>query len=159
MNTMDKITFGIAVVGFLLSVYNFIEGLIAKSRRITISMLGMCRCGDCLAILLVITNKSRLGISLTSGKIDGTAFGETRETVFTYANPELAGRSTVKTTIFPIHLEPLSATRLLLLVEERDLPIPSPCVIRLGSSRGKISKKLCPPFVPVDFPKMLKYLK
>ena len=71
MDALNYITFGIAVAGFLLSIYNFIEKLVEKSRRITVLISSVCRTAGNDLILMTITNCSHLGVSLTWGEIAG----------------------------------------------------------------------------------------
>lgn len=79
---MEQITFWIAVVGFALSVYNFAAALISNTKRLRVEILHICLENGALGMVLKITNKSRLGISITGGKLvlDKTRqipFGET----------------------------------------------------------------------------------
>ncbi len=159
MEAVDYITLGIAVAGFLLSIYNFVEKLVDKSRRITVLITNVCRTAGNDLILMTITNRSHLGISLTWGEIAGTKFGVSSKTVFTFAHPELAGKATIQTVIFPIQIDPLASVQVLVLLEHDRLPLPSPCKVRFGSSRGEIRKTLCPPATPDDFLTLLSRLK
>ena len=98
MTTMDWVTFGIAVISFLLSVYNFVETFVKNSKRISISVKHLCK-EDGFAIMLIeFTNRSQIGISITSGKLVSSSkkeikFGETSCELFRYSYPELQGKA------------------------------------------------------------------
>ncbi len=159
MDVMNYITFGIAVAGFLLSIYNFVEKLIEKSRRITVTVGSVCRTAGNDLILMTLTNRSHLGISLTWGEIAGTKFGVSSKTVYFFMHPELAGKATIETAIFPFQIDPLASIQVLVLMEHDRLPLPPPCEVRFGSSRGEIRRTLCPPATPDDFQTLLSRLK
>ena len=98
MTTMDWVTFGIAVISFLLSVYNFVETFVKNSKRISISVKHLCK-EDGFAIMLIeFTNRSQIVIYITSGKLVSSSkkeikFGETSCELFRYSYPELQGKA------------------------------------------------------------------
>ena len=69
VSIFDRVTFAIAVIGFLLSVYNFVASLVANSKRLEISVKQVCKCNGFVGLVIEFTNKSRLNISITSGQI------------------------------------------------------------------------------------------
>lgn len=150
MSIIEKVTFAIAVIGFLLSVYNFVKSIIAESARIRISVKYAHKISGFVIMVVEITNKSRLGISITSGEIIDSAkneiqFGETSKVVFSYNHPDLSGKSAEKTSTFPIHVEPLRSIRVFIQTEDWNPSLPLDCKIRLGSSRGWISTNVTLP--------------
>ncbi|MBO4938872.1 MAG: hypothetical protein J6C98_07735 [Oscillospiraceae bacterium] len=163
MTTMDWITFGIAVFSFVLSVYNFVETLVNNSKRLSVSVKHLCRENGHVIMLIEFTNRSQLGISITCGKLVGTAkkevvFGETSRELFRYNSPEAKGKSSERTLTFPLHIDPLRSERVLLQTEH-DLPdFSRNCRIVLGSSRGKLSKKLELPIAREGFVSLLEHL-
>lgn len=163
MTTMEWVTFWIAAIGFILSVYNFVEHLIRNSRRLCVDIKHLHNT-DSFAIMLVeFTNRSQLGISITSGKIvdasgKAVAFGETGCELFRYEYPELKGKASERTVTFPIHIDPLRSVRVLLQTED-DLPgFSRSYAMELGSSRGKISKNVGLPTAHEDFVSLLQHL-
>lgn len=160
----DCVTFWIAVIGFLLSIYNFVSGLIKESRQIDVSVKFTYHISGFLVMVLQITNKSRLGISITSGTIitkeeAEIPFGETSKAVFTYDSPELRGKVSERTVLFPVHIEPLRSTRVFIQTDSWNPSLPLDCKIRLGSSRGMIKKKISIPDVTDDFLLLLGHLE
>lgn len=164
MTTMDRVTFGIAVISFVLSVYNFVEGLVKNSKRISISVKHLYKADGYAIMLIEFTNKSQLGISITSGRLvsdlkEEIEFGETSCEVFRYSYPELKGKANEKAVTFPIHIDPLRSERVLLRTEH-DLPgFSRSYKAEFGSSRGKISKNLELPIAHEDFVSLLEHLK
>lgn len=163
MTTMDRVTFGIAVISFLLSVYNFVENFVKNSRRISVSVKHLCKEDGFTIMLIEFTNHSMLGISITSGKLVGASkaeieFGETSCELFRYSHPDLQGKANEKAVTFPIHVDPLKSERVLLRTE-RDLPGFSRSYKAVfGSSRGKISKNLELPTAHESFVSLLEHL-
>ena len=163
MTTMDRVTFGIAVISFILSVYNFIENLIKNSKRVSVSVKHLCKENGCAIMLKEFTNRSQLGISITSGKLISSSkkeidFGETSCELFRYSYPELKGKANEKAVTFPIHIDPLTSERVLLRTEH-DLPgFSRSYKAEFGSSRGKISKNLELPIAHENFVSLLEHL-
>lgn len=163
ITTMDWVTFGIAVISFILSVYNFLENLVKNAKRVSVSVKHLYNGSGYAVMLMEITNHSQLGISITSGKFVNTpqgkiAFGETSRELFRYSSPELRGKPSERTVTFPLYIDPLRSECVLLLTEG-DLPgFSNSCRIELGSSRGKISRKIYLPAAHEDFVSLLEHL-
>ena len=160
----DTVTFWIAVLGFALSVYNFVVSIYANHKHISVRVKFTYKVRGYVLLSIQITNKSKLGISLTSGEIDGfigrkIAFGETSSAVFTYAHPDLSGKSVLRTDIFPIHVEPLHSVRVFMQTETWNPDLPCSCRLRFGSSRGWIQAKVDLPEDFEDFESLLRRLK
>lgn len=164
MSVKDNVTFWIAVAGFLLSIYNFISDLVKERPRIDVSVKFTHHISDFLLMVIQITNKSQLGISVTSGTIitkekTEIPFGETSKAVFTYDSPELSGKISERTALFPIHIEPLHSTRVFIQTDSWNSSLPLECKIRLVSSRGIIEKNISIPDVTDDFLLLLGHLE
>lgn len=164
VSVKDRVTFWIAVVGFLLSVYNFVSDLVKERPQIDVSVKFTYHVSGFLVMVMQITNKSRLGISITSGTIitkekAEIPFGETSKAIFTYDSPELRGKVSERTVLFPIHIEPLRSARVLIQTDSWDRSLPLDCKIHLGSSRGMIKKKISIPDVTDDFLLLLGHLE
>lgn len=152
------VTFGIAVIGFGLSIFNFVSVLIANHKRIRVSVKEIYNEKEFTVMLLEFTNKSQLGISITSGAINDMPIGERAATLYTFSNPELNQRPTIKVSLFPLYICPLGSSRVLLR-SERVLPESDAYKLVLGSSRGKISKDLTLPKDCGCFVSLLEYLE
>ena len=160
----DTVTFWIAVFGFALSVYNFVASIYASHKRVSVRVKYTYKVGGYVLLSIQITNKSRLGISLTSGEISDLAgykftFGETSTVVFTYSHPDLSGKNVLRTDIFPIHVEPLHSTCIFMQTETWNPDLPLSCRLRFGSSRGWIRSKVVLPEDFEDFESLLRRLK
>lgn len=163
VSTMDWVTFWIAVIGFCLSVFNFIETILKNSKRLSVSVKHLCKCDNHVVILMEFTNRSHLGISITSGKFisktgESIVFGEVSRELFRYTNAELKGKPNERTVTFPIHIDPLKSERVLLLTEDGLPGFSSSYKIVLGSSRGKIAKNVVLPTAHEDFVSLLEHL-
>ena len=163
MTTMDRVTFDIAVVSFILSVYNFVEALMKNAKRLSVSIKHLYKLDNHVVMLIEFTNRSHLGISITSGELVSdlnkrVVLGETSRELFRYSNPDAKGKAFERSVTFPINIDPLRSERVLLLTED-DLPGFS-CSYRivLGSSRGKISKNVVLPAGHEDFVSLLEHL-
>ena len=161
---MDSITFWIAVVGFILSVYNFIEGIIRNSRRLSVSVKHIYQTSEFAVMLIEFTNHSQLGISITNGTLldshgHSVQFGETSRELFRYDHPELTGRPNERTVTFPIHIAPLRSERVLLQTEHALPGFSRSYRMKLGSSRGRISKTVVLPIGHEDFVPLLSHLR
>lgn len=104
MSIANCITFWIAVVGFALSIYNFVKSLIANHKRLCISVKQIYNEAKFTVMLVEFTNKSQLGISVTRGEINGVPFGEQSTTLYTYTHPELNKRPVINTEILPLYI-------------------------------------------------------
>ena len=158
------VTFWIAVLGFALSVYNFVVSIYANHKRVSVRVKYTYKVGGYVLLSIQITNKSRLGISLTSGEVieptgHKIAFGETSTVVFTYSHPDLSGKNVLRTDIFPIHVEPLRSARIFMQTETWNPDLPLPCRLRFGSSRGWIRSKADLPEDFEDFESLLRCLR
>lgn len=160
MSIANCVTFWIAVVGFALSVYNFIRSLIANHKRLCISVKQIYNEAKFTVLLVEFTNKSQLGISVTRGTINGISFGEQSTTLYIYDHPELNRRPVINTEVLPLYIAPLGSSRVLLRTE-RVLPVSdSPCKVVLGTSRGRVvSKSLALPESCGCFVSLLEYLE
>lgn len=161
---MNTVTFWIAVVGFILSVYNFIEGIIRSSRRLSVSVKHIFRSENTTILLIEFTNRSQLGISVTSGILidhqkNRFVFGETSQEIFRYSYPERKGKESERTAIFPISIDPLRSERVLLQTEHALPGFSRSYRMKLGSSRGRISKTVDLPTGHEDFVSLLSHLK
>lgn len=160
----SAVTFLIAVIGFALSVYNFVVSVRSNRKRISTHVKLTYKISGIVLLSIQITNKSRLGVSLTSGEFvdfsgQKIAFGETSTVVFTYTNPELSGKNVLRTDIFPIHIDPLKSTRIFMQTETWNPDLPLSCYLRFGSSRGWIRSKVDLPADFEDFESLLRHLK
>ena len=161
---MDTVTFWIAVAGFILSVYNFIEGIIRNSRRLSVSIKHIFRSDSTTILLIEFTNRSQLGISITSGSLVDNqknlfAFGETSQEIFHYSYPERRGKESERTVTFPINIDPLRSERVLLQTEHALPGFSGSYRMKLGSSRGRISKTVDLPIGHEDFLTLLSHLR
>lgn len=160
----DVVTFWLAILGFLLSVYNLAVTIYTNHKRISICVKAVYKVDGYAVLSIQITNKSRLGISLTSGEVNALsnckiAFGETSTVVFTYVHPELSGKNVLRTDIFPIHIDPLHSARILMQTETWNPDLPCSCCLRFGSSRGWIQAKADLPAAFEDLQSLLRHLK
>ena len=160
MSIANCITFWIAVVGFALSIYNFVKSLIANHKRLCISVKQIYNEAKFTVMLVEFTNKSQLGISVTRGEINGVPFGEQPTTLYTYTHPELNKRPVINTEILPLYIAPLGSSRVLLRTEHV-LPVSGdPCKVVLGTSRGRVvSRALALPESCGCFVSLLEYLE
>lgn len=140
---MEQITFWIAVVGFALSVYNFVAALVANSERLLIKAKHICIENGVMGMVLEITNKSRLGISITGGKLilDKTQqipFGETSTLALVKKLPYEDNETVIRAGLFPIRLESLCSVRVFMQTEywNHDVSTCSSCDVLLSTSRG-----------------------
>ena len=139
----DTVTFWLAVVSFILSSGELVFIIIKNYKNVSVCVKSTFKHSGYVVLSLQIENKSRLGISLTSGEIDDLsghkiAFGEESTFVFAYSLPDLPGTQVLKTDIFPIHIEPLHSVRILMQTETWDPDLPLSCQLRFGSSRGLV---------------------
>lgn len=160
MSITNCVTFWIAVVGFALSVYNFIRSLIANHKRLCISVKQIYNEAKFTVLLVEFTNKSQLGISVTRGTINGISFGEQSTALYVYDHPELNRRPVINTEVLPLYIAPLGSSRVLLRTEHV-LPVPGdPCKVVLGTSRGRVvSRALALPESCGGFVSLLEYLE
>lgn len=156
---VDWITFAIAVAGFLLSVYNFVERLAKDRRNVEVKVKAIYKTGEYLTLLVEFANHSQLGISVTAGTLNGVSFGETARMIYRYLDPKAAGKETERTVTLPQYIPPLRAERFLFQMEGGVAPISGSGTIRLSTTRGKITRR-CP--LPLthesDLTPLLRYL-
>ncbi len=156
---VDWITFAIAVAGFLLSVYNFVERLAKDRRNVEVKVKAIYKTGEYLTLLVEFANHSQLGISIAAGTLNGISFGETARMIYRYLDPMAAGKETERTVTFPQYIPPLRAERFLFQMECGTAPISGSGTIRLSTTRGKITRS-CP--LPLthenDLTPLLRYL-
>lgn len=160
----STVTFWIAVFGFLLSLFNLAVTVFANYKRVSFCVKAAYKISGYVLLSIQVTNKSRLGISLTGGEVDDLAghkiaFGETSTVVFTYAHPDLSGKSVLRTDIFPIHIDPLYSVRIFMQTETWDPALPLACQLRFGSSRGWIRAKIDLPAACEDLQSLLRHLR
>ncbi len=160
----DTVTFLLAILGFAISALNLAVTIYTNHKRISICVKTTYKISGYVLLSIQITNKSRLGVSLTSGEVDDLAgrkisFGETSSVVFTYAHPELSGKDVLRTEIFPIHIEPLHSSRIFMQTETWNPDLPLSCCLRFGSSRGWIRAKSDLPAADEDLKLLLRRLK
>lgn len=159
----ENITFLIAVVGFGLSIFNFVENRISNRKKLNFSIEYTYNEAEYLFLVTTITNCSRIPITLTSGKfiIHGQEhrIGKQRLTLFTYLYPEKRGKQTEQSEVFPIKIEGLDYIRCLFATDEFPINQPTQCNIHLETNRGSIKLKEIFP-APIDSLKeLLQYLK
>lgn len=147
----NNITFAIAVISFLLSVYNFVEARIINRKKLDVSIDKMLLEKTDFIFILGLTNRSKLPITITAGHIllpnqTECSFGEVSEAIFYYNNPTLSGKATETTQRFPVKLESYEAVKILVKFTtwnvEWNKYVPCSCQMILGSSRGIIKKQI-----------------
>lgn len=164
ISILDQVTFAIAVVGFLLSVYNFVASLVANSKRLEFSVKHLCKSGNIIGLVFEITNKSRLGISLTSGNFilengEKIPFGETSTLAIAQKLPYMEHDAIIKSRLFPIRLEPLMSARVFMQTDCWDSDLPNSCKFFFSTSRGSFQGKVDLPDTLKDGLQLLRYLE
>lgn len=160
MKIMDWITFGIAVIGFCVSIYNFIETRIYNAKHLDVKVKYTFKTSGVLLIVVEFVNKSRLNISVTSGSFNGEhTFGEISTMFFTYKDQSKAEKVSEHTKKFPIKIEPLSAVTVLMETDAWNPELPKSYEILLGTSRGFIRRSIEMPLNFDDWKCLLKRLK
>lgn len=163
ITTLDWITLGISIIGCALSIYNFVVSLFRNAKRLSVSVKHLYKFDGHVVMLVEFTNRSHFGISITSGKLvsalnKSVVFGETGCELFRYNDPDSRGKVSERTVIFPVTIDPLRSECVLLLTEDGLPGFSCSYKIVLGSSRGKISKKLVLPTPHADFVSLLEHL-
>lgn len=164
VSIFDRVTFAIAVIGFLLSVYNFVASLVVNSKRLEISVKQVCKCNGFVGLVLELTNKSRLNISITSGQIilgdnQRLPFGEISTLAIAQRLPYMDHDTVSKPRLFPIRLDPLASVRVFMQTEYWTQDLPHQCILVLPTSRGKIRAKVDLPDALESGLHLLRYLE
>ena len=160
----DWVTFAIAVIGFLLSIYNFVAALIVNFKRLEISVEQICHCNGFAGLVLKITNKSRLNISLTSGQLilgnkQRIRFGEISTIAVAQKLPYMEQDTLARPKLFPIRLDSLMSVRVFMQTDYWDADLPQSCKLSLSTSRGSIRKKIALPAAIENGLQLLQYLE
>lgn len=170
MSSKENVTFIIAVIGFLFSLFNFVEARISSHRRLDLTVrYSFCNFdGKDMFLVVCLSNKSKLPISVTSGVVflpngNQCSLGTTSNAVFAYHNPSVSGKSQERTQRFPVSLGPFEAVSLFLQVDNWDIEwsrlVPGPCSIVLTTSRGKVKKSATIPFFTASWKELLPHLR
>lgn len=170
VSSKENITFLIAVIGFLFSLFNFIETRISSHRRLDVSVrYSFCDFdGKELYLVLSLSNKSKLPISVAGGVAllpnrKQCSFGTVSNAVFAYQNPVVSGKAQERTQRFPVLLGPFEATSLFVQVDNWDIEwnrfIPGLRKIVLSTSRGKVKKTVSIPFFTATWRELLPHLR
>ena len=148
--TMDWVTFGIAVAGFLMSLASWFHTFITQRKRLSFKIQLFRYKEDSAYMYLMIENRSRLpvsitGISLKQGKsktpcvqIPKTVSSTTRKT---------AGNTDVVyqySTAIPIQLSALESVSCIVLFEgipEAVPPSATHLTFQISTNRGRIAKR------------------
>lgn len=166
----ENVTFLIAVIGFLFSLFNFVEARISSHRRldVTVRYSFFDFDGKELYLVLYLSNKSKLPISVTGGVTrlpnrEQCSFGTVSNAVFIYQNPAVSGKGQEQTQRFPVLLGPFEATSLFVQVDNWDIDwnhfVPGPCKIVLSTSRGKVRKTVTIPLFTATWKILLPHLR
>ncbi|SHI13640.1 hypothetical protein SAMN02745823_02714 [Sporobacter termitidis DSM 10068] len=167
-NNRANITFLIAVAGFIISIINFVENRVASRRSIAVTLKFALASDETLLINMEFTNKSRLPISISSGKLvlEGGkqySFGNKSNTQFVYSNPAISEKTTERTQRFPLKLEPLSTSEMFVEIDQRDKDwgsmLPCKCNAIFGTSRGRIKTSCEIPVSLDNWKQMLQRLR
>ena len=160
--TKENVTFAIAVIGFLLSIYNFLKVWLANRRNLSVSIPCLiCTCGDTY-IKMVFVNKSNMPITIT--RICAHAQGADYELglstvrIFEYDHPERKGRAGDDTTCLPLKLEPLGYRTALFELGSLASYQEDMLSITIGTNRGPIESDVHVQLVTDDYKTMSQYL-
>lgn len=164
VSMFDRVTFAIAVIGFLLSIYNFVASLVVNSKRMEISVKQMYKCNGFVGMVIEFTNKSRLNISITSGQIvlgddQRLQFGETSILAIAQRLPYMDHDTVAKPALFPVRLDPLTSVRVFMQTDHWSQDLPHRCTLVLPTSRGNIRAKVDLPDALETGLQLLRYLE
>ena len=110
--TKENITFCIALIGFILSVWNFCRDFLSNRKSLTVSLPCTIILDGVLFLKLILINNSRQPITVTRIQLHypdkSYDLGISSIPMFYYEHPELhRGKACEPMICLPIHLEPL----------------------------------------------------
>lgn len=126
----ENITFIIAIAGFLISIYNLLNGIFTQRRNLRFRLYGIKSYKDVTFLHIGIENKSRLSVAIThmflmldSGKYPCAAEPTLLCTNTLRQGNEVLSEKRTFSTAFPITIPALSAQSAYILFERmRELP-------------------------------------
>jgi hypothetical protein len=161
--TREQITFAIALVGFLLSLWNFFRDLKANRKSISVCIPCTIALIDSVFLKMVFVNNSRQPISVTRLQIsfgnDTYDLGVKRIHFHTYLHPELRGKTGEATTTLPVHLDPLGFSACTFQFFGQGIPSGTEISLVINTNRGVIRKSLSAPEPTADVLSFLQYLE
>lgn len=130
--SIQNITFAIAVAGFLMSLATWIKDYISQRQNLTGRILGIKSYANVTYINLVLENRSRLPIAVTSIDLiynqnvyTCTALPKRVSSLTERRNKEIVKYTEEFSTALPIQLQQLGASVALVLFERMDLLPPN----------------------------------
>lgn len=159
----NNVTFAIAAIGFLFSIFNFIETRLANRKRIEFSIKCSFMLKNDFFLVISVINKSRLPITLTycTLTIDGHFYQVGKRSIcwFMYEYPDKKGKPNETTDIFPIKIEGLDYFSGTLNIPDWNSASSSTYKLKLGTNRGHITFKGKLPQVTSSYSEILNCLK
>ena len=152
--SMDRITFYMALIGFLLSIFNALRDY--RENRVSISVSMPCTVNDSgyLFMKIIMINNSKQPISITrvQANINNASYelGLCSLPMITYNDPVRAGKAVEKTTCLPIQLNSLGYGIALFQIENLNIETGTPIDLLIGTNRGKIKKHVVKPAITGD---------
>ena len=143
----ETITFGIAVLGFALSVWNALRDWRSNRKNLAVS-IPFAFCSEHNAgysfIMMEFVNKSKLPLSITriQAQIDGKDFELGCESVrmFEYTYPERKGRVADDSVLLPLSVDSLGYKRALFSISDWPMITNKQVSLTIGTNRGQIKK-------------------
>lgn len=146
-NDRERITFTIAISGFLISLYNLLYGIITQHKNLEIRIYGIKSYYDVTYLHVGIENKSRLSIAVTQiyllhreSKIACAASPTLLHETIRRSGNEVIDRKQTFSTPMPITIAGLSAQSAFILFEHlQELPEDSAThlMLEVCSTRGR----------------------
>lgn len=139
----EDITLAIAIIGCLLSLWNFFKSLYQNRLNISISCYSTLDMGEYYFVKIAFINNSALPITITRVRIQSanTTYEAAQESLsyFEYAYPERRGKTGERTACVPIGIESLGYESVVLHFEKSMFEYPNnPTKIILSTNRGQI---------------------
>lgn len=146
--TKDNITLVIAIVGFIISIYNLILSIVTQRKSLEITILDIYSLHDIIAINISIENRSRLPIAITNFTLVSNDSYRTNCTpipTLLFENVRRIGKEVVErkqtySTQLPISISSLAAANAIVIFEKVQEPLPvdsTQVTVLVGTNRGK----------------------
>lgn len=159
----ENITFLLAVIGSLLSIYNFTISSIEKRRKLSVDIDCALTDTGYLLMSVSIVNKSRLPIVISNGSlmVGCTAyhFGERSIAWYTYKEPSKMGKAVERTVRFPLSIAGLDYYTGIFAITEWKETKCNDCTIKLRTNRGIVVAQTHMPAVTDSYIELLQHLK